>query len=114
MDPVLEFAIKMLETLSGWVRPYLSEIGLSMAATLLVIFGDDMISFVKSQIGSLGYFLRLTLFVLFCAIGFAFITSFLTPVVIGWFAHISNLWLGVSVIASYYLIGFLAQRKGMI
>lgn len=114
MDPVLAYVVKILVGLSGLMRPYLSEIGLSMAATLLVIFGNDISLFVKSQIGSLKYFLRLTLFVLFCAVGFGLITAYLTPLMVSWLAHISNVWLGLSIIAVYYVIGLLAQKKGLI
>ncbi|BBN59024.1 MULTISPECIES: DUF3392 domain-containing protein [Hydrogenovibrio] len=114
MDPVLAYVVKLLVGLSGLMRPYLSEIGLSMVATLLVIYGNDISLFVKQQIGSLKYFLRLTLFVLFCAIGFGIITAYLTPLFVSWLSHISNVWLGIAVIVTYYIIGLLAQKKGLI
>lgn len=114
MDPVLAYVVKLLVGLSGLMRPYLSEIGLSMVATLLVIYGNDISLFVKQQIGSLKYFLRLTLFVLFCAIGFGIITAYLTPLFVSWLSHISNIWLGLAVICVYYVIGLLAQKKGLI
>lgn len=110
----MDMIIEAVSTVSGWMRPYLSEIGLSMAATLLVIFGQDITDLIKKQIGTLKFFLRLTLFVLFCAFGFAFLTSFVTPVIIGFLADVPDLWLAPVIIVAFYVIGLLAQKKHMI
>ncbi len=114
MDPVINFFLSLLENSSELIRPYLSEVGLSLVATLLVIYGNTITTQIKRQIGSLAYLLRLTLFVLFCALGFAFITSFLTPLAISWLAEASDTWLAVIVLVAYYAVGVLAQRKGLI
>lgn len=108
------FVTDLLSTVAGWMKPYLSEIGLSMAATLLVIYGDNIMSAFKKQIGAMQFFLKITLFVLFCAFGFAFITSFVTPVVVNALREINDVWLPVAVIGGFYLIGLGAQKKGMI
>lgn len=110
----LSFISDALGTVAGWMSPYLSEIGLSMAATLLVIYGDKITQAVRSQIGSLQFFLKLTLFVLFCAFGFAFITSFVTPFFVNLLEDMPQEWLPVVVIGGFYLIGLGAQKKGMI
>lgn len=110
----LSFVTDFLSLIAGWMKPYLGEIGLSMAATLLVIYGDDITRFVKKQIGSLQFFLKITLFVLFCAFGFALLTSFITPLVVGLLRDMNEAWLPVVIIGSFYLIGLGAQRKGMI
>ncbi len=109
----MDLIAEVITTLSSWIRLYLYEIGLSMTATLLVIYGQDITYFIKRQISGLSYFVRLTLFILVCAFGFAFLTSFLTPLIISFFAGISDLWLGLIVILSFYLIGFLAQKKNL-
>ena len=110
----LTFVTDFLSILAGWMKPYLNEIGLSMAATLLVIYGNNITAAFKKQIGSLQFFLKITLFVLFCAFGFAFITSFVTPLVINLLRDINEVWLPVVVIGGFYLIGLGAQKKGMI
>ena len=114
MDSVFDFLLSLLTDSSDFIRPYLSEIGLSLVATLLVIYGNSITTLLKRQIGSLAYFLRLSLFVLFCALGFAFLTSFLTPRIIDWLSGASDEWLIVIVLAAYYGVGVLAQRKGLI
>jgi len=110
----MEYLIDAVSTVSGWMRPYLSVIGLSMAATLLVIFGEDITGFLKKQIGSLKFFLKLTLFILFCAFGFAFLMSFVTPLIVRQLASVPNLWLAPIIILIFYGIGLLAQKKKML
>ncbi len=110
----LSFITDLINSLSGLMKTYLNEIVLSMVATLLVIYGNDILAFVKKQIGSLKLFLRITLFILFCAFGLAFLTSFLTPLISQTVGQVDAIWLPVVVIATYYILGILAQRKGMI
>ncbi|WP_019555714.1 DUF3392 family protein [Thiomicrorhabdus arctica] len=110
----LNFITDLINSLSSLMKTYLNEIVLSMVATLLVIYGNDILSFVKKQIGSLRIFLRISLFVAFCAFGFAFLTSFLTPLMSQTIGQVDKLWLPFIVIISYYLIGLAAQKKGMI
>ena len=110
----LTFVTDFLSTLSSWMKPYLNEIGLSMAATLLVIYGNNITAAFKKQIGGMQFFLKVTLFVLFCAFGFAFITSFVTPFLMNLLRDINDVWLPVVIISAFYLLGLGAQKKGMI
>lgn len=110
----ITFITDFLTTMAGWMKPYLNEIGLSMAATLLVVYGDNIVSVFKKQLGSLQFFLKITLFVLFCAFGFAFLTSIATPFFTNLMRDIDDIWLPVVIVAGFYLIGLGAQRKGMI
>lgn len=103
-----------LSVIASWMRPYLGEIGLSMAATLLVIYGDNILKVVKQQIGSLQFFLKITLFVVFCAFGFALLTSVITPFLVSLLGDIHDAWLPLVIIGGFYLIGLGAQKKSMI
>lgn len=100
--------------ISNWLNQYLYEIGLSMVSTLLVIYGDKILAIFKQQIGSVRPVLKITLFVLFCAFGFAFITSFLTPVVVSTIQKVDAIWLPFIVVISFYVIGLLAQKRKFI
>jgi len=100
--------------ISAWMKGYLNEIVLSIVATLLVIYGDAIMRVVKQQIGSLKLFLRFTLFVAFCAFGFSFLTSMATPFIGGWLAHADPILLPFIVVLIYYLVGYMALRKGML
>lgn len=108
------FLTDFLVMLSSWVRPYLSEIGFAMMATLLVIYGNDITAVLKKQIGGLQFFVRLTVFILFCALGFALLANYLTPMLTDLLASTGDVWLGVAVIGAFYVIGLLAQRRGAI
>jgi hypothetical protein len=110
----LSFIVDLINSLSSWMKTYLNQIILSMVATLLVIYGNDIMLFFKKQIGSLKLFLRISLFVAFCAFGFTFLTSFLTPLISQTVGRVDSIWLPLVVIASYYLLGLAAQRKGLI
>ncbi|WP_157772773.1 DUF3392 family protein, partial [Pseudoponticoccus marisrubri] len=70
--------------------------------------------FIRKQIGSLKFILKLTLFVLFCAFGFAFLTSCVTPLLVGFLAKTPDVWLAPLVIAIFFGIGLLAQKKRML
>lgn len=114
LNDILLFIEDVLISISVWMRPYLSHIGIAIAATLLAIFGNEIIAQLKKQIGALSLFLRITLFIVFCAFGFAFIMSFLTPLFVNFLASISDTWLALVVVGLFYSVGFIAQRKGMI
>jgi hypothetical protein len=109
-----ELVSGVLTGFSGLVRPYLSQLGLAMMAALLVIYGNDTMNVLKQQIGGLNFVLKLSLFVVFCAVGFGLLTSLLTPWLISLLAEINDLWLGLAVLAVFYLIGFLAKKRGLL
>lgn len=100
--------------LSAWMKSYLNEIVLSLVATLLVIYGNDIMNIVKQQIGSLKLFLRFTLFIVFCAFGFSFLTSVASPFIGKWIAMADPVFLPLIIVLLYYLVGYLAMRKGML
>lgn len=110
----ISFLTDFLATASGWVRPYLNQIGLALMATLLVIYGESITAVLKKQIGGLQFFLRITVFVLFCAFGFALMVNYLTPLLVDLLNSAGEVWLAPAVVGSFYLVGFLAQRKGVI
>lgn len=110
----LSFLTDFIITIGQWLKTYLHEIGLAMVSTLLVIYGNQILALIKKQIGGVQPFLRITLFIVFCAFGFAFLTAFLTPLIIGSLLEVDVIWLPLIVIVSFYIIGFLAQRKGYI
>jgi len=108
--PLIDFILPIAK----WLQSYLYEIGLAMVSTLLVIYGSDILGLLKKQIGGVQPFLRLTLFIIFCAFGFAFLTSFLTPLITGLLHQIDVIWLPLIIVFTFYAIGFLARKKGFI
>lgn len=111
---ILNILNDLLLDLSSWMKGYLKEIVLAMVTTLLVIYGDNILKFVQLQIGSLKMFLRISLFVAFCAFGFSFITSIASPFLSNWLAQANAAFLPFIVVLIFYTLGYLAQRKGML
>ncbi len=110
VTPLIDFILPIAQ----WLQEYLYEIGLAMVSTLLVIYGNDILGLIKKQIGGVQPFLRLTLFILFCGFGFALLTSFFTPLLIGLIQQVDLVWLPLIVLITFYFIGFLARKKGFI
>lgn len=104
----------LILAISSWMKSYLNQIVLSLVATLLVIYGDNIMRMVKQQIGSLKLFLRFTLFVAFCAFGFSFLTSVAAPYIGKWLAMADPVLLPLIIVFLYYLVGYLALRNGML
>lgn len=110
----MDWSLDLLISISQWIRPYLTEVSLAITATLLVVFGGDITNMLRKQISTLHFFLRMTVFVLFCAFGFGFMAAFLTPILASKMASMSNVWLAPSVVAIFYAIGFIAQKKRLL
>ena len=114
MDATIGWLSDQLIMFSLWLRPYLAQLILAMVASLLVIFGNDLMRLLKQQLGSLAWFLKVTLFVLFCAVGFGLLTSFLAPLLTALLAQMDDRWLGLLLVTAFYGIGVLAQKKGLL
>lgn len=111
---ILGFFNDLILQLSAWMKGYLNEIVLSIVASLLVIYGDNIMRVLREQLGGLKLFLRFTLFVLFCAFGFSFLTSIASPFISNWLAQAPPVFLPLIIVMIYYFIGYLAQRKGLL
>jgi len=110
----MEIINHVLSLSADWIREYIQMIGLSFVATFITVFGNDITKLIKTQIGSLNFFLKISLFIIFCAFGFAFLISFLTPLLTKQLASLNDLWINISVLIMFYFLGFMAQKKGMI
>jgi len=110
----MEILLDWVGMASDWMRPHLSAIGLAMIATLLVIFGQNLTQLLRHQIGKYHFVVKLTLFVLFSAIGFALLVEYIAPLWASQLATLSDEWLAPVVVAIFYGIGWLAQKKQMI
>ncbi|MGC9386159.1 MAG: DUF3392 family protein [Hydrogenovibrio sp.] len=108
----METLLEAVTSVSIWMRPHLPEIGLSILATLLIIFGQSIMSFVRQQIGALNLMLKLILFGVIAAFGLIFITSQLTPWLMTYLAQLPDVWLSPVIVLLFLGIGWLAHRRG--
>ncbi|MEH8017977.1 DUF3392 domain-containing protein [Rheinheimera muenzenbergensis] len=106
-----DFLYQLLLDWGALFRPYVRDIALAMVATSLVVFGDDINRFVRGQTAGMHFIWRTLIFIALCAFGYGALTIFLTPVVAGQLAQLSNLWLPWATLAIFVLLALLAQRK---
>lgn len=110
----MAFVFDWLGVASQWMRPHLTDISMAMIATLLVIFGQNLTQLLRLQVGRYHFVVKLTLFVIFSAFGFALLTKYAVPLWTTQLAMIGDDWLAVIVVAIFYGIGWIAQKKQMI
>jgi hypothetical protein len=107
--------MEMLESvmlqLNRWMQPYYREIALSMVATLLVIYGDVLNKQLKRLVSSYHFILRTIVFVVVCAFGYGLLTVFAAPFVKQLILMIPHLYRGISIVAVFLLLGYLAEHR---
>ena len=88
---------------------------MSIAAALLLIYGDNIMFFVKRQTKTLNFFLRVTSFVLMAGVGLVFLqwvlTELIAPMIL---AIINPHYHFLLYVILFTIIGILAERKRQI
>ena len=107
MDIINEILIRS----GNWAHSQMNNITLALVATLLVIYGDQINSFVKRFLRPYPRIIRILGFVIMCAFGYGLLTVLLTPVFAGWFSLVNTKWLGLLVLAAFLLVGWIAENK---
>ena len=92
-------------------QTYSDEISLAFVATLLVLFGDKINSFVRRRIIKWFFLMRIFIFVLLCAIGYGVIAVTVHPLVHIGFLRIPRDYSFMVVVISFIILGILAERK---
>ncbi|MDX1681412.1 MAG: DUF3392 family protein [Akkermansiaceae bacterium] len=100
-----------LELTTSWVRPHLHLISLAYMATLLVLYGTNIIRFMRKMMRPWHLFFRVLALMVVCAFGFGWATEQLTLLLRNYlFAH-TGIWTGVVVFLSFVALAILADRK---
>ncbi len=107
----MEFITGMLSQLSQWCQPHLTQIALTLLATLLVIYGDVINKHIKRIISPYHFIVRTFVFVVMCAFGYGAIMLFITPFIKDLLLSIPYLYRGICIICSFLLLGFLAENR---
>ena len=90
---------------------YSDEISLAFVATLLVLFGDKINSFVRRRVIKWFFIIRILIFVLLCAVGYGVITVTIQPLVHDVILRIPRDYSFMFVVISFTILGMLAERK---
>jgi len=101
----------LINSLAGFIRENGWTICFAWTASLLVIYGDDLLRITKSIARAWHFFFRLLFFVVVCGFGYGAITIFLARFIHSKLGSLDNLWLCVSVITAYLLLGLLAEKN---
>ena len=101
----------ILSTITQWMSPYYTEIALTILATLLVVYGDVLNKHIKRQLKPLHFVFRTLIFVLICAFGYGLLIIFFTPFVKQALLMIPSLYRGMSIVAVFLLLGYLAEHR---
>ena len=100
-----------METISGWMRPYLAQIAMAIVATLLVVYGSEVNRFVKKRVQRYPFLLRLLIFVLLCMVGYGLLLVAGSMGLAWLLSQVKNQALCIVVVLLFLVIGFLAERK---
>ncbi|MCF2947114.1 DUF3392 domain-containing protein [Paraglaciecola aquimarina] len=107
----MAFLNQILGQLTGLIQPYLSEISLTILATVLVVYGDVINKHIKRMISPYHFIIRTIVFVLVCAFGYGVLLVFASPYVKQLIQFIPYVYRGIVVISIFLLLGYLAEHR---
>ncbi len=97
--------------LSDLTRPHSNQIAVGFVATILVIFGTDIVHLVKEPIKKLHFLLRLTILITLSAFGFSILTNVSNRLVSDFLISLPDRWFSVVVITGFVALGIIAEKK---
>ena len=109
---IITDAIHQVELfLRSWALGHLHQITTALTASILVIFGDDVIRIVKNQVRHRHFLIRMVAFVLLCAFGFGALSVFIAPGLASLLRSLGDRYLVLAVIGAFVWIGWMAERR---
>ncbi|WP_246624564.1 DUF3392 family protein [Oceanobacter mangrovi] len=100
----------LLYTLTGWIRPYNSQVALALVATLLVIFGDRINGSVRRLVRRYWVVVRVAAFIALCTFGYGALTVWIVPILARGLLHIPGQWYGLTITVGFIVLGVMAER----
>ena len=110
----MQFVYHVILSMSDFVRPHLGKVALSLAATILFLYGAQIHGVVKGLIKDLHFIFRLLILVFVCAFGYGTLAYAFTKVCEVSLRQLDSLYLAPVVIGLFLLIGLLAERNKVI
>lgn len=102
---------ELLYKVSQWFLPYISEVSLTIVATLLVVYGDVVNKHIKRMLSPYHFVVRTGVFVLICAFGYGAFLLFVTPFFQQLLLMLPAKYLGVVLLFCFMLLGYLAENR---
>ncbi len=107
----MEYVNHLILSMSSYLRPHLDQVALSLAATVLFLYGEQLHGVVKGLIKDLHFIFRLIILVLVCAFGYGTLAYAFTRLCEAGLRELDSMYLAPVVIGLFLLIGLLAERK---
>jgi hypothetical protein len=105
-------SIKLLFTNPvAWTHSHMTHFTVAFVASLLIIYGDNIMRFVKGHTKQYGFFMRVFIFMLMSSVGFIFLQKGLIMLVNSLMGETPNSLALPIVFAAFFLIGVLADKK---
>ena len=100
--------------LSGLIRGHLDMVAMSLVATVIFLYGEEIHGLVKRQIEGCPFLLRILILILVCAFGYGALTVASARLCRQLLAFLDANYLAPVVIGLFLLIGLLAERNKVI
>ena len=107
----MQYLTELLNGLTNLVSPYMTEVCITIIATLLVIYGDVVNKHIKRALSPYHFVIRTAVFVLICAFGYGTFLLFVTPHFQALLLQLPKLYLGIVVVIIFLLLGYLAENR---
>ena len=107
MDIVMHYLVLF----SHYLRDHLDKVALSLVATAIFLYGEEIHGLVKRQIQGLALVLRVMILIVVCAVGYGALTvgcTFLCRKLLGF---MDDNYLAPVVLGLFLLIGILAEKR---
>ena len=114
MHYVLSTVAQLVMAVSEALRPHLSALAITLSATLLAIFGNDINSRVKRQVIRYPFPVRVAAFILLVAFGYGAASLVISHYVASLLMQLDSHYLAGVVGVAFILLGVLAEHKGHI
>ncbi len=94
-----------------WFRQYQYGCAMAIIATILVIFGNEINAAVRQLVRKQHFFVRTSVFVLLCTLGYGVATVWLTRLLSEQLAKVPNIYIVPVVCVIFIALGAYAQRQ---
>ncbi len=107
----MDFLVQIVIEISQFLRQWDNQIAVGFVATILVIFGTDIVHLVKEPIKKMHFMVRLTILIIVSAIGFSFLTNISNRLVSDFLDSLPDRWFSLVVTAGFVGLGIIAEKK---
>jgi len=107
----LRFRFKRYMSLLQDLQQYHPQVGLAMASTVLVIYGNDINRFLRKHIRSWSFVCRLLFFISLCAFGYGLAVVYSSRLLSRFLGSLNPWEFAGVTLGGFLLLGILAERK---